>query len=254
LYTRCQACHTVHPVNAAILAQGGGKYRCGKCQKISNALESLFDEWPQAKQQAPRQGNLPQLGLNLSITPDTRSATVPEEHEPVIDSTGAENSGLAAGWPGHRILWIGAATVLIIFISLNLLTFFRQPLPNLSRLESTLVRLGVKKAPPEPAFRAPGPIELLSRALKTHPSRPGALLLTATIVNRSDKTQPYPDIGITLLDIHGRQLAHRVFEPKEYLAHAPEQQEGMVPQAYLPLSLEMPDPGSGAVGFELQFH
>ena len=43
MYTRCPGCHTVHPVNAALLASGGGRYRCGKCNKVNNALEALFD-------------------------------------------------------------------------------------------------------------------------------------------------------------------------------------------------------------------
>ena len=57
MYTRCPACHTVHPVNASLLAQGGGKYRCGKCNKSANALESLFDEWPEPGDKPPGAGS-----------------------------------------------------------------------------------------------------------------------------------------------------------------------------------------------------
>ena len=48
MYTRCQACHTVHPINAELLSRAAGQYRCGKCKKLSNALDALFDEWPSA--------------------------------------------------------------------------------------------------------------------------------------------------------------------------------------------------------------
>lgn len=254
MYTRCQACHTVHPVNAAILAQGGGKYRCGKCHKVGNALESLFDEWPQAKQQAARPGSLPELGLTLSVAAHTRSSAVPEESGPVDDdSTIAETPDASDGWPRQRILWVSAASVLTFFIALNLVTFFQQPLPGLSRMQSTLVRLGIKNAPPEPSFRALDRIELLSRELKAHPFRPGVLQLTATIVNRANRAQPYPDIEVTLYEVHGRQLSRKIFEPGDYLTRSAELRNGMVPQAYLTLSVEMPDPGDSAVGFELQF-
>ncbi len=253
MYTRCQACHTVHPVNAAILAQGGGKYRCGKCHKIGNALEALFDEWPQASQQGTRPGSLPELGLPLSLSPgeDTSDASDPAAApgDALIDETELSPSRK----PMLRVLWVGAALVLTVVIALNLFRFFQQPVLDLPWLQSTLTRLGVKQAPPQPVFRAPEQIELLSRELKAHPFRPGVLLLTATIVNRADRSQPYPDIDVTLLDINGRKLNQSLFKPGDYLSHSSELRTGMKPQAQLTFSLDMLDPGDSAVGFELQF-
>ena len=65
MYTRCKGCHTVHPVNASLLARAGGKFRCGKCNKTGNALEALFDEWPEAGEKPPKTGPIPNLGLAI---------------------------------------------------------------------------------------------------------------------------------------------------------------------------------------------
>lgn len=243
----------MHPVNAAVLAQGGGRYRCGKCHKVGNALEALFDEWPKASQQGTRPGDLPELGLKISLGPEEDSGAAAPETEAADGSAIAETPDAAGGWPLQRFFWVGAALALAIIIALNLASFFLQPLPNLSHLQSTLVKLGLKQAPPEPAFRASDRIELISRDMKAHPSRPGVLLLTATIVNRAEHTQPYPGIDVTLLDIRGRQLSRQLFKAADYLTRSSELRDGMAPQAYFTLSLEMLDPGDGAVGFELQF-
>ena len=56
MFTRCPGCHTVHPVNAALLARGGGRYRCGKCNRAGNALDALFDDWPEAGEAPPAAG------------------------------------------------------------------------------------------------------------------------------------------------------------------------------------------------------
>jgi hypothetical protein len=233
----------VHPVNAAVLAQGGGRYRCGKCHKTGNALEALFDEWPQARQRGAPAGDLPELGLALSLGPGEE----PQAGTPSVESD------LPPGRLLQRAVWIIAAVVLTVVITLNLTRFLQQPLTDTPWLQSTLVRLGVKPAPVQAPFRALDQIKLLSRELKAHPLRPGVLVLTATIVNRAAQSQAYPDIEVTLLDIHSQQLARQVFKPSDYLAQGSDLRRGMTPQAYLALSLEMPDPGDGAAGFELQF-
>jgi len=248
VYTRCQGCHTVHPVNAAMLAQGGGKYRCGKCQKVGNALEALFDEWPQAKQQGTPPGDLPVLGISLS--PDPADDPVPAARG---QTQAEESTDENAAGPWRRYVLAATALVLAGVIALNLASFFLQPLPDLDRLQSTLVRLGLRQAPVATPFRAPDQIELLSRELKPHPYRPGVLVLTATIVNRAGHVQPYPQIEVSLRDLRGRQVSHQLFQPGDYLSRSSELRTGMQPQAFLTLSLEMLDPGDRAVGFELRF-
>ncbi|MDH3941106.1 MAG: DUF3426 domain-containing protein, partial [Xanthomonadales bacterium] len=79
------------------------------------------------------------------------------------------------------------------------------------------------------------------------------LQLTATIVNRASTPQPYPDLEIILLDASGQPVSRSLFRPADYLAEDASTAAGMTPQAYLPLVLDLPDPGQVAVGFELNF-
>lgn len=253
MYTRCLGCHTVHPVNAVLLAQGSGKYRCGKCKKVGNALEALFDEWPQAKQQGARPGNMPELGLALAPNPASEPGTAPEDSDLSGEFLSSEKAVTQFGRRLLPALWVSATLVLTAVISLSLASFFQQPILDHPQLQEIWVKLGLKKAPPKQPFRALDQIELLSRELVAHPTRPGTLLLTASMVNRAEVGQVYPDINVILLDINGRQLVQKVFKPRDYLPDSAELRRGMTPQAYLSFSLEIPDPGNGAVGFELQF-
>jgi predicted Zn finger-like uncharacterized protein len=251
VFTRCPACHTVHPVNAALLARAGGKYRCGKCQKVGNALEALFDTWPEASEPGAALGGIPELGGLLAVD------AVQSSGEPEAGEAGPEI--VSPAWsPTRKYLlrgaWITAAVAMLVVIALDLANFFQQPLLDRARVESTLIRLGIREAPPEKPFRDPERIELVSREMRPHPLRPNVLLLTATIVNRASRSQPYPDIDVSLLDSRGRKLTHQLFSPGDYLKRSSELRSGMAPDAYLTLSLELLDPGKDAAGFELLFH
>jgi hypothetical protein len=79
------------------------------------------------------------------------------------------------------------------------------------------------------------------------------LRLSATIVNRAVLEQPYPDIEVALLDAAGNVVLNKRFTPADYLDSKRAPDTAMAPQAYLPLVLDMEDPGVQAVGFELQF-
>lgn len=243
MYTRCQACHTVHPLNAELLARGGGKFRCSKCHKVSNALEALFDQWPEASQQGVQPGDLPELGIALSL----------DEAVPLDDASADPVSDRPAKSIWMGVLWKVAAVVLTLTIGFNLARFFQLAVLEHPMLQPVLISLGITQAEVVAPGRNPDRIELLGRTMKPHPARPGVLLLTATIVNRSATRQSYPEVDVTLLDIRGRHLARKLFKPGDYLSSTAELRTGMAPQGHLTFSLEMLDPGAQAQGFELQF-
>ena len=253
MYTRCKDCHTVHPVNAALLAQGGGKYRCGKCNKLGNALESIFDEWPGAGDQPASAGELPVLGLSLDLEMAEKSRLAPAEaalsgeEEAVADSAGRTGGKLL------RFAWITALSALVIVSAFKLSEFRGRPVLDHPLIQSTMVRLGLREPPASEPFRSLSEIQLISRELRSHPTRAGVLRLTATIVNVANEKQPYPILDVILLDVTGQPVTNKSFAPADYLAKGARQQSGMTPEAYLSLVLELDDPGNQAVGFELQF-
>lgn len=247
MYTRCQACHTVHPVNAALLARGQGRFRCGKCKKIGNALEALFDSWPDPGQAPPRPGSLPELGAPLQLAANAGDAVSDAAQE---DAVAEGETNRPAPRRLLRAAWITAGIVVLVVIGLNLARFFGIPLWH----EAVPQPAGEAAATANPPFRDLDRIEIVSREMIAHPARPGTLQLNATLVNRAERSQPYPDIEVTLLDIDNRVVGHRLFAPADYLSRTAALRRGMTPGAYVILSLDLPDPGVEAVGFELKFH
>ena len=253
MYTRCPACHTVLPINAELLARGSGKFRCGKCNKVNNALEALFDQWPEASQQGSQAGDLPILGVPLSLN---AADGIPGDQD-----AAAAGDDAAEGKSRHktppsavsRLLWITAALVLILVVSFKLATYFQLPVLQHPLLQPLLTSLGLEPTEDHSPAGGTENVELLARTMKPHPSRPGVLLLTASIVSRSGGRQSYPDVDVTLVDIHGQRLSRKLFKPADYLSSTAELRSGMAPGAHLTFTLELEDPGNNATGFELQF-
>ncbi len=252
MYTRCQGCHTVHPVNAVLLSRAKGQYRCGRCKKLANALDALFDEWPSAGEVPAPTGEPPILGGAIALEQPEAPATPDTEEAPLPDPTNLSASARKAG-PWLRVSWIAAGLVLLVGSAYWVGSYFGYINIDRETVDRSLVSLGVKDAPPAAPFRDTGSIELVSREMLSHPSRPRVLLLNATIVNRARQPQPYPEIQVKLFNLDNEVISERRFRPTDYLTSTSTLRDGMTPDAYLRFSLEMLDPGERAVGFELEF-
>jgi len=253
VFTRCSGCHTVHPVNAALLAVGAGHYRCGKCNKLNNALESLFDEWPTAGAQPTRAGDTPVLGDALDLKGAAKARLEPAESQSDPGDEAAEPArGRAARWL-LRAAWIAGGSAVLLVAVMQWSRFLGEPLLDRAAIKSALVRTGLLAPPPRAPFRDLDRIHLVSRELRSHPTRSGRLRLSATLVNRAAQSQPYPDIEVALLDAAGEVVLRKRFVPSDYLAPGAPGAAGLAPHAYLPLVLDLEDPGVKAVGFELEF-
>jgi predicted Zn finger-like uncharacterized protein len=242
MFTRCPACHTVHPLNAALLARANGQYRCGKCHQLNNALEALFDEWPDAAEKPTESGRPPELGAPIKL--DEASLGGDEDFQaPKI---------LTAKKSGNRV-WVALAVALALVTLLNFSNAYRQELAGIPVLRSIMVKLGLAQAKQERAFRDLSMIQVVSRDMRNDPEQGGVLLLSVTMVNRAEQTQAFPRLEITLKDTLDQPLARRVIEPRNYLPAGVDIAAGMTPEAYLPFIIEFVDPGLEAVGFELEF-
>ena len=252
MHFRCPACSTVHPLNAAVLAQGGGKVRCGKCNATANAFDSLFDDWPGPGEKPAARGELPVLGQAIDLQAGKRARLTPDG-EATDDATALAGPSRARQWL-LRAAWLVGGLAIGAVVIFKAAEFAGQPLVEPGEIDTALQKMGLAEAESEPVFRNIELIHLVSRRLAVDPDQPGVLRLQATIVNRASKSQPYPELEVILFDAVGDRIADYSFAPQDYLAaHQPEGAE-MAPHAYLPLSLELDDPGVQAVGFELNFH
>jgi len=253
MFTRCTACHTVHPVNASLLARGGGKYRCGKCKKLCNALDALFDEWPAAGDRPPASGELPVLGMPIDLDEARKTRLTPDEAALHGDADADSEVPASSGKKLVRLTWVTMALLIAVIVAIKLAEFYGSPLLEQPVVQSVKSRLGLQVPAARLPFRDLQQIHLVSRELISHPYQADMLRLTATIVNRAPESQPYPDLEVILLDASGETLSKLRFSPPDYLAEGASRDSGMTPQAYLPLVLDLPDPGREAVGFELNF-
>lgn len=259
MFTRCPGCHTVHPLNAGLLAQGNGLYRCGKCGKVSNALQNLFDSWPEAGDKpssdgvASRQPPVLETKLELhAAAEDDGRGPLPEDMPPL--PADIDLQGEPVDHSRGRKVWTAAAIVMVAVTMLNLFFVSGDALLAQPSIRSALQKVGAMDAPPEPVYRNLELLHLASSEMHSHPTLDETLVLNATIVNRADKKQPFPALQVTLFDAQNQPLASRLFSPHEYLPPTSGSDPGMPPGAYLPVIMELLDPGDHAVGFEMKFH
>jgi predicted Zn finger-like uncharacterized protein len=96
-------------------------------------------------------------------------------------------------------------------------------------------------------------IEVLTRNVYTHPNRPDALMITATLANRASHAQPYPLMQVSLTDLQGKVVAMGRFEPEAYLPQGTDPSALMAPGLPLNVGVEVADPGNTALAFEFEF-
>ena len=254
MFTRCPGCSTVHPVNAAILAQNAGGVRCGKCNKTFSTLESLFDDWPDAGSKPAPRGEQPVLGIEIKLEEASQSRLNPEGAALRGGPPEAPPAKSRIGRFLLRTTWLIGALAVGAIIIFKLADFSGHPVFEPEEIDAALLRLGITEAEEKTVYRDLELIHLVSRELEADPASSGQLRLKATIVNRAPKSQPYPDLEVILFDTAGTSLATYRFKPADYLARDSLPEASMSPHAYLPLELQLDDPGEQAVGFELNFH
>ena len=90
--------------------------------------------------------------------------------------------------------------------------------------------------------------------IRSHSIREDALVVNIIFHNEASFSQPYPAMNLSFSDINNQPIASRVFLPTEYLHRESQFINLMQPQSPIQVSLEIMDPGSVAVNYEVSFH
>jgi len=266
MHTRCPHCETTFRLTAAQLKAHGGKVRCGKCEQIFQADQSLVEKPPRkpaAKtKRAPR--NPPTLdtaiappdefNLTAPPAPDLASESAgepirpedippPPKPLPMVQAPRLQTSALA---------W-GAGSLLLIFALLAQgLVFYGADLirwqPGLASTVSTLCTPLPCRSLAHTDLRK---LDLVETQVTPHPRYDKALRVRATMVNRANVPQPYPRLEVSLIDSRGQLLARRVYLPKEYKSRAMRIEDGLSPHVATTAQLDITAPGTKASGFEI---
>ena len=153
---------------------------------------------------------------------------------------------------GHK-RWIALASLLAILTVANASWAFREQIKQNTPLGLLFEQKDSPQVEQGGLLRDPDQIQLVSRDMHTHPTRTGILVLSLTFVNLAESAQAYPEMEITLLDATNQKVAKRRFKATEYLRAGFDTSSGLATDVYLPVLLELGDPGEQAVGFEITF-
>ena len=249
MYTRCPQCKTVHPLTAALLSHARGLVQCGQCGRAFSALSFLFDDWPSGQAHGPASG--PDAGPPVlrsgTQAKDTENKLSEIEEIEEIEKIDRKRARL------RHLSWSVATLLLILLTVANTIWTFREPLLENPTISALVERTDSSQIEQEGLLKDPQQVQLVSRDMHTHPTRSGILVLSLTFVNLAQFSQEFPELEITLLDATNQPVARRRLQPTDYLRAGAEIEAGLAADVYLPVLLELGDPGERAVGFEIRF-
>lgn len=90
--------------------------------------------------------------------------------------------------------------------------------------------------------------------IRSHPSKPGALMVDLIITNYAPFPQQFPLLELTFSDANSFPVARRRFKPDEYLSGALLKLGHMPERTPLHVSMAILDPGKEAVNYYVVFH
>lgn len=260
MYTQCPECLSVFSLDAHTLAQAHGYVLCGHCGAGFDSIATLAEHLPpEPFRELPTNEPTPEPPrVELVVyRPRAMAAIAAAEVLPPLPDellTVTPRFIRDARKPtSRRWPWVLACFTLLLILLSQLGWACRDVLiadpttgPILSQVCTTLNCT-------LPLVRDVHQLHLLARDVQTHPSVPGALMISATVRNDAAFAQPWPVVSITLYDVNGKRLAMRRLRPGEYLNDNGELQRGLAADASTALVFEVEDPGQQAVTFELGF-
>jgi len=270
MFTSCPDCLKQFRIQASQLSIASGQVECGACGHQFNALSRLSDtpltlnqknyEFDYELSAEPALGEEPEFDIPVSEN-EKEATSNAETNEGALMSEFPDEipDELRDELPVKRsllatIIWAFGALLLCIIIIVQLAWFNRDELliryPQLEpvareiceRLQCEILR-----------HKDISSIKLLNRDVRNHPLYEGSLLVNATMANKSETIQPYPQIQLALFNLEGEVIAYREFKPDEYLDDSINIPAGMMPESPIHFVLEVGGPTEGAVSFEFHF-
>jgi predicted Zn finger-like uncharacterized protein len=264
MYTQCPECLSVFSVDARTLAQAHGFVMCGHCGAGFDCISTLADQLPpEPFTELPSHEpgvEPPKVELVVYRPQPVAPETITEDQLPqdlrdefadlVVTPRFARNQRVnkPRRWP-----WILACSVFLLALATQLAWALRDNLITDATTGPLLREACVTLQCQLPPVRDVDKLRLLARDVQSHPTVPGALLISATVRNDAAYTQPWPVVVIRLSDGNGKVIAMRRLNPYEYLDDTDALRRGLAAGASTALVFEVEDPGHQAVAFDLGF-
>ncbi len=290
MFTRCPSCRAAFSITQQQLEIAAGMVRCGMCEHVFDAKLFLFNQPLEEEShteslQETKPVDIELDGgdnstIDLEVLDRELHGDEPAEISEVtnivddkleIEQESAESQNDAqivdAAIPKiiadqvsnlekqpsklKPIQWLGfvSAGALIAMLGLQVVAAFKLDLIAEHYQDQICEWIACTIETP----RAVNKIEVLNRSIYTHPSETQALMVTLTIINRAQFSQPYPIIQLRFLNTAGSVIAARQFSAAHYLREKWVPQSLMASSVPLSILLEVHDVGEEVVSYDFNF-
>lgn len=240
MLTRCPSCATTFRITPEQLKVRQGRVRCGQCQEVFNALETLVEEAAPAVAAPEVSATEP-----AAIAPDITSAPEPAQIAPVavppaptfsaepvaatpasetsepetlVDYAPAFDTLLPKKPPRRAWPWVLGTLIALLSLAVQATYHYRVELALwLPEAKPALLAACAMAGCDLPLPRKVELIAIESSDLHPDPANAAQLQLVATLRNRAPYVQEYPHLELTLTDTADKALLRRVLAPADYL-------------------------------------
>ena len=272
--TRCPNCNTSFRVTQAQLRAASGSVRCGSCLEVfdarshmmsnesssSNTTEKLIKNPNQATAPLSKPKKTAPEAESVSDThdgsPSDQSTDTKKEFHTLLDTLDKEHVDVHETKEKRSIRIAGwSALIMISLIGLaGQYAWFNKDVLSLDPKLRPLYTLSCQSFSCElPPVVDISSIKSLQLLIRSHPERTEGLIVDSVIMNEAEFPQPWPQLELVFTDINGQPVASRRFRPKEYLGGSLAGSREIPNGQPIRLSMEIVDPGDGAVNYQLRF-
>ncbi len=148
-------------------------------------------------------------------------------------------------------MWTAGSAILVLMLLIQIVHHYRHDLAANATFNGPLTSIyAVLGIPLVPRWNL-GAYEVRQLGASTAADSPGQITVRASVKNTAHQAQPLPLLRVTLQDRFGNRIASRDVAPKSYLPKAIPGSSLLSAGQRIDAEMAFVDPGSNAVGFEI---
>ena len=152
----------------------------------------------------------------------------------------------------RSLKWLPGIT-LMIAVAIGQVAFFKMSVyAQMTEYRPTYVLVCRYLGCEVPEYENHDELRTRELVIRSHPEEPEALLVDVLLLNSGPFRQTFPGLRLQFYDVHGEVVASRVFRASEYLGGEMRGFKLMPAETEVRLSLEMIDPGTDALGYQME--
>ena len=152
----------------------------------------------------------------------------------------------------RSLKWLPGIT-LMIAVAIGQVAFFKMSVyAQMTEYRPTYVLVCRYLGCEVPEYENHDELRTRQLVIRSHPEAPEALLVDVLLLNSGPFRRTFPGLRLQFYDVHGEVVASRVFRASEYLGGEMRGLKLMPAETEVRLSLEIIDPGTDALGYQME--